>query len=151
MSWNKCKPSLNILNKAKHQTQKILRRGSAAIKRRPRRTHNHHPSLCFYLLRRHHAASCFGLPFEVWKLKKQQRGPPSDDNERVRKPCTHCVSISRKFLIGFMSKAICSAGTRQRDEPRGSAQGRAFVYHGLQVLNVIFSVSGIHHSSWKKV
>lgn len=82
--------------------------------------------------------------------KKKSR-PPSDDNERVRKPCTHCVSISRKFLIGFMSKAICSAGTRQWDEPRSSAQGRAFVSHGLQVLNLIFSVSGIYHTPCKKV
>lgn len=76
--------------------------------------------------------------------------PHSGENERVRKPCTHCVSISRKFLIGFVSKAICSAGTRQRDEPRSCAQGRAFVYRGLQVLNLTFSVSGLYHTSWKK-
>lgn len=69
----------------------------------------------FYLFCRHGAALTSALPL-LFQVKIKSR-PLSGDNERVRRPCTHCVSISRKLLIGFMCKAICSVETRQREKP----------------------------------
>lgn len=59
--------------------------------------------------------SCTTSPFQRLENKKSRL--PTGDNERVRKLCTHCIPISRKLLIGFMCKAICSVETRQRERP----------------------------------
>lgn len=83
-----------------------------------------------YLLCRHNVTSKFSSPtasfcdleIKIRRLLRRNEG-------KARKPCTHCTSISRKLLIGFMCKAICSAETRQQENPRKEGGGRRAVCH----------------------